>query len=321
MIYKNSISIFLGIITVVLLGSKIISIRNKKITFDRLEKIYPNNNLIQQKLNLYQNSLPIYYTPVKKQRICLLISGFRDIPYMWNNFTKYLRQDNIDFIIPRINGFGRTYFQQNIEWKDWIISVMETMSILQDMYYEIDIIGFSTGCNIAVYISQFDWKCNIRNIILTSPNFSVHSKEQIYKTILNIPIISDLIIYLYPVTQKPIKRRRKYAGNLIDKSYRNNLYESSFPTYSVKELWKLQNVLPNKIKANNIILIKPNNDQVVGDYSKQQNIIETIYNKNINVINIPPNEDDDKIKIGHDIFNISEDVTFYTYNQLINYIK
>ena len=118
-----------------------------------------------------------------------------------------------------------------------------------------------------------------------------------------------------------VKRRRKYAGNLIDRSYRNNLYESSFPTYSVKELWKLQNILPDKINANNIILVKPNNDQVVGDYYKQQNIIESIYNKQIKVINIPPNEDDDKVKIGHDIFNTSEDVTLYTYNKLNDFIK
>ena len=198
---------------------------------------------------------------------------------------------------------------------------METFSILQDMYEEVDILAFSTGCNLAIYTLQFDWRCKIRNVILACPNFVVHPSERIFKFLLNTPILSNFIINLYPITQKPARKRRKHSGNIKDKTFNNKLYEAALPTYSVQEVWRFQDILPDTINADNIIILKSNNDRVVGDICKQKIILETIYKKEIDIIYIPPQLDDDKVKVSHDIFNSSKDIVQYIYYKIYHLIE
>ena len=46
---------------------------------------------------------------------------------------KYFIQDKFDFYAPRTFGNGRTFYQIS-SWKDWVITYMEAMYILQEQY-------------------------------------------------------------------------------------------------------------------------------------------------------------------------------------------
>ena len=64
--------------------------KNTKKTFDRLNKIFSGNKICKD-LQIYNASIPIYsFNHEKKDKVLLLIGGYRDIPNMWYNYVKYL---------------------------------------------------------------------------------------------------------------------------------------------------------------------------------------------------------------------------------------
>jgi len=140
-----------------------------KLNFSRLDKLYPRKLTWEKELDIYSVSMPLFSISSQKKPKCILfISGFRDTPYLWNDIIKHLQKDKIDYYAPRTHSFGRSYFQDS-EPKDWIITYLEAIHILQELYEEIDIVALSTGCVIALYITQFKYKCKINNLFLCAP--------------------------------------------------------------------------------------------------------------------------------------------------------
>ena len=60
----------------------------------------------------------------------LLISGFRDIPHMWDNYANYLNENKIAYYAPRTCGNGRSFFQQKVKWQDWVLTYFEAIILL-----------------------------------------------------------------------------------------------------------------------------------------------------------------------------------------------
>ena len=111
-------------------------------TFKKINSIYEQKEFWEKDLEIYSISMPKFcISGTKKQKCILLIGGYKDIPYIWKEFEKYLIQDNIDFYAPRTCGNGRGFYQI-VNWKDWVITYMEAIHILQELYETIDIIGF-----------------------------------------------------------------------------------------------------------------------------------------------------------------------------------
>ncbi len=79
-------------------------------TFDRLDKLFPRLLEWEKELDIYSVALPKFYTKIKKPKCILLISGYRDIPYVWNDLFKYFVSNNLDFYAPRTCGKGRSFF-------------------------------------------------------------------------------------------------------------------------------------------------------------------------------------------------------------------
>ena len=258
------ISFFIAI-TASVTTTRIIKYMNEKETFDNINENYKNLNnedkKIIEELQIYPDNFSRSYSNNKKEKLLFIISGFRDTPRMWENLEVILKENKIDYVIPRITGFGRTYFQYDIKWNDWVISIMEHLYILQNLYQEINILGFSTGCNIAFYISQYKWNCKINNMILCSPNFVINPKDQIYKWLLSVPGISHFFLTVYPVCHRPYESRIKKNRNSLYPKKCHIFYEKNFPLTSAIEMWKFQDILPINTYANNIVMIKANNDK------------------------------------------------------------
>ena len=299
---------------------------NEKETFNKINSNYKNlssnQKTILNQLKLYPDNLSRGFSSEKKKKILLIIGGFRDTPSMWLMMEKYFKDNKIDYVIPRITGFGRTYFQFNIFWEDWVLSIMDEISILQNLYQEINILGFSTGCNIALYVSQFKWNCKINNLILSSPNLIANKGDQIFKNILTSYLGSKFFHLVYPICHRPYESRVKKTKDINSKKKNcfTIFYEKNFPTYGATEMWKFQDILPKTINCNNLIVVKPNNDKVIGDIDSQINLLYKTFGKNSKLINIPSNKDSE-IKVGHNIFN-SKDVIlndfFYQIKEYIN---
>jgi esterase/lipase len=317
--------------SLILLCSSVIlvsSIRyfNEKETFNKINKNYKTANseekIILDELKVYPDCLSKSFSQNKKKKILLIIGGFRDAPNMWINFENYLQLNNIDYLIPRITGFARSYFQFNIKWHDWVLTIMDQINILQNLYEEIDILGFSTGCNIALYVSQFNWKCKINNLILSSPNLIANKEDKIFKSILTSNIGELFFSIVYPICHRPYESRTKRKNNKILKSNLKSkvFYEKNFPLYSACEMWKFQDILPSCINCNKIIVIKPNNDKVIGDIDLQINLIYSKYNLQSELINIP-SPINSHLRVGHNIFTSPDIILRDVYNQIDSYLK
>ena len=259
--------------------------KNTKKTFDRLNRIFSGNQICSD-LKIYNSSIPLFnFNHKKKDKVILLIGGYRDIPDMWYNYSKYLNDNKTDYYAPRTNGNGRTFFQKKVRWIDWVLTYFESIIMLSQIYNRIEIVGFSTGCNISIYLSSLDWKtidkynltCKINNLILLSPNFQVNDKHVIYKNVLQNSFIYHMLNFILPVVDKPNYDKNKEIDLRYTKNIQKIYYERSIYLESLRELWRFADILPENINAKNIYIFYGDSDKVVGDFRIQRKKIESIY--------------------------------------------
>jgi esterase/lipase len=247
-----------------------------------------------------------YQSGNKKKRCILLIGGYKDIPYVWNEFEKYLIDNNLDYYAPRTMGNGRTFYQ-SVKYKDWIITYLEAIYILQDMYETIDIIGFSTGALIALYLTQFKYQCEINNLFLCAP-FLLHNNNFTIRLIFGDNIFSKIINKLYTYTfrfhPKLLEKNNAYRDT-YHKHYSINDYCETFGDLKMEtELFEFNKFKPTKILVNNIVILNSADDNIIGNINEQHIILTKIFKKNIDLITIPTyaNINLNKDKCGHVMF-------------------
>jgi len=288
-------------------------------TLKSIEKNYKRTLEWEHELNIYKIAMPkLYMSGKKKKRCILLIGGYKDIPYVWNEFEKYLIDNNLDFYAPRTFGNGRTFYQ-TVKYKDWIISYLEAIHVLENMYESIDIIGFSTGAVITLYLTQFEYKCKINNVFLCAP-FLLHNENLSTKLFFSDNLFSKLINRIYSCT---LRFHPKFVG-------KNNSYRDTFHEYYSQsdycevfgdlimetELFEFIKFKPTKIMANNVVILYSKDDTIIGNIKLQHKLLSNIFTKPIDIISIPSynNNHDINDKCGHVMFKeihlIIDDIFF-----------
>ena len=295
--------------------------KNTKKTFDRLNKIFSGNKICED-LKIYNASVPIYnFNHEKKDRVLLLIGGYRDIPNMWYNYVKYLDENKIDYYAPRTIGNGRTFFQKKVRWSDWVLTYFEAMIILSKIYKKIELVGFSTGCNISVYLASLDWKtierydssCIINNMILLSPNFQVNDKHVVYKNLLQNSFVYHMLNFILPVADKPNYDKNREIDLKYTKDINKIYYERSIYLESLRELWRFADVLPENIYTKDVFIFYGDSDKVVGDFRIQRKKIESIYSKKIKSYKLT--------NCGHNLINEHPNIRVALFNKIDILIK
>jgi esterase/lipase len=264
--------------------------------------------------------MPIFFSPkIYKKKCILLISGYRDIPYIWSEILPYFKNDNIDYYAPRTHGNGRSFFQ-DVEPEDWVITYIEAIYLLQNIYEEIDIIAFSTGCVIALYISQFNFKCKINNIILCAPfllkneTFTDYLVFNSYLSYIINPILNFIVSLRIKTPEIGFKYVRDTHNHQIAQI---DFYELCGFIKLETKLMKFKNLRPKSINANNITILYANDDKIIGDIYKQRDIIYNIFKKDIPIISIPS---DSNLKCGHVMFKETPDIIENIYLHIKNII-
>ena len=260
-------------------------------TFKNIDRNYKKKELWEDELEIYSVALPRFYTSVPKKRKCiLLIGGYKDIPYVWDGIQDYLIADKIDFYAPRTFGNGRSFYQVST-WKDWVITYLEAIYILQEQYESIDLLGFSTGSVIALYLSQFKYKCVVDNIFLCAP-FLLYKDHLSIKLIFSDNIFSKLLNLLirYTIRFHP-KSTSKFSGyrdTYHDINSLNDYCEMFGDLQTETTLFEFIKFRPKKILANNIVILYSNDDEIIGDIATQYRIIYKAFEKkHIDLISIP----------------------------------
>lgn len=284
------------------------------ITFNRLNNIFKPKEEWENELRVYSVAMPKFNNNFEKRKKCiLLISGYRDIPYVWSDIEQHFIKNKIDYYAPRTFGNGRKYFQYSTP-QDWIITYLESIYFLQELYEEIDIVSFSTGSPIALYLTQFTYKCKINNLFLCAPFLSYNKSNLLYYYTFD-SSISWILKRIYAfVINYHHKLPNKY-GYCRDVEYKlngeNDFYELAGYMQNDIGLFNFIKFRPKIINANNLIILKPNNDTIIGDCHEYKNELEQIYSKNIPLIEIPTFNDicnhvmfKENPEIVKDIFNV-----------------
>lgn len=303
------------------------------ITFKNIDKNFQRKKKWEKELDIYSVSMPKFYiSGPKKTKCMLLISGYKDIPYVWEEFEKYLIADNIDFYAPRTNGNGRSFFQI-VDWKDWVITYMEAIHILQEQYETIDIVGFSTGAVIAVYLTQFEYKCKINNLFLCAP-FLICKKYLSIDLIYGQNIFSKILnrLYVWTLRYRP-KSIKKFKGprDTHNEFHSINDYCELFGDVLMETvLFDFIKFKPEIMFVSNVVILYPNDDNIIGDIQEQKNIISKVFTtKPIDIISIPSylNKHDNTqnnhklfYKSGHLMFKEKPEIIQDIYNNIKCYI-
>lgn len=261
-----------------------------RLTFDSLNKNFKKKYKWEEDLDIYEVSMPKFYSnSIKKKNCILFIGGYKDIPYVWNDIEKLFINDGFDFYAPRTFGNGRSYYQIT-NWKDWVITYLEAIYLLQEQYESIDIISFSTGSVIALYLTQYNYKCKINNVFLCAP-FLLFKPFTSIKLFFSKNIFSYLLNRLctWTIRFHP-KSKTKFVG-YRDTHYEYNSVNDYCEIFGDLEmettLFDFINFRPSVINASNVVIIYPNDDDIIGDIHEQHKIISNVFNKSVDLISIP----------------------------------
>jgi hypothetical protein len=296
------------------------------ITLKKNNENFEQKEQWEKELEIYNISMPKFYTKFPKKSKCiLLISGYKDIPYLWNEFEKYLINDEIDFYAPRTCGNGRSFYQI-VNWKDWVITYLEAIYLLQEQYDSIDIIGFSTGCVIALYLTQFKYKCTINNLFLCAP-FLINKQNLSIDLLFSSNIFSKILNRIYAWTFRfHIKSIGKFKGcrDTYNEYYSlNDFYEMVGDIEMETILFEFIKFRPKSLFVNNIIILYPNDDDVIGNIHDQLKIISNVFTlKPIKLISIPSYLQTNKLsnKSGHLMFKEKPEIIKNIYDNIKKYL-
>ncbi len=258
-------------------------------TFERLDNLFPRNLEWEKDLSIYSVALPKFFTTKKKKRCVLLISGYRDIPHIWDELIVYFKEKSIDYYAPRTHGKGRSFFQDTNP-KEWVITYLEAIKILEEQYEQIDIIGFSTGAVIALYLTQFEYKCKVKNLILCAPFLLLNQNDFAMYWTFESPIstIIQLILKLIGPLRYKITFNNSNPRDIHYKpSAEKDFYELAGNFWLDCELMEFKKFRPKQILVDNIAILYPNDDNVIGNVFEQRKILESIWNQSIPLISIP----------------------------------
>lgn len=290
-IYKEQkVAIISSIIGLIYITRNLYSYYCIKKNFNRLDRLFPRKTFWEKELNIYSVSLSRFYTVKKKPRCVLLISGYRDIPYLWDKLIKYFESNSIDYYAPRTYGNGRSFFQPNHP-TDWIITYLEALKVLEAQYETVDIIAISTGCVIALYLTQseFYYKCKISNLILCAPfliEYPDPLKYLIFSSLLG-PFLRFIIKLFIPLRIKSLDYYKFCRDTNYDEEGEKDYYDIASSFDLDHKLIEFKKFRPKKITAENIAILYPNDDKVIGSIYEQRNIIQKTWGYPIPIIEIP----------------------------------
>lgn len=260
-------------------------------TFKKINDKFEQKELWEKELEIYSISMPKFYiSGFKKPKCVLLIGGYKDIPHVWEEFEKYLIKDKIDFYAPRTYGTGRSFYQI-VNWKDWVITYMEALHVLQEQYETVDIIGFSTGAVIAVYLTQFEYKCKINNLFLCAPfltNKKYLSIDITFGSNIFSKIFNKLFVWTFRFRPKLISKFKGYRDTYNDFHSMNDYCEIFGDVLMETVLFDFIKFRPKTMYVSNVVFLYPNDDSIIGDIGEQKNIVSKVFTKKtIDVIQIP----------------------------------
>ncbi len=193
-------------------------------------------------VNTFQECLPLFNIGDKKHpHAVLLLHGFSASPQEFEMLSEYLRKNKIPYYSPMLFGFGLNglHHLENVVKEDWIRDAQFGYDILSEVADKVSVIGHSNGGVLAIVLAK---SRDINHLILSSPNIFSIKTDLKYKFLLELPVISELIIFAVTIFNKPIRAGRVSSTDTLDVEQAKKCFNYPvLPTKSLKAMWDLQN--------------------------------------------------------------------------------
>ena len=217
------------------------------------------------KLGTYVESHSKNYIPNKKYpHIVLLLHGFTASPQEFNFLIKGLQKEEIPYFAPTMIGFGldNVALLSNIRYEDWFRSVLDNYDFLTTIADNVSIVGHSMGGILATYIAQ---NRRVNRLILVGPGIYSTKNDLKYKRMLTMPIVSTVIMKIFPYLPKPIRKGRKTTMDMLDELRMKKLFQyMAFPVRAGQQIFLAQDkIAVGEIKCQKLLVLYGRHDLTV----------------------------------------------------------
>lgn len=252
-------------------------------TISRRYLIWRGNQAIQRHLkqftpltylDTYVEALPQLSIGKKPlDEITLLVHGYSTSPSDYEHLYPHLEKNNIAYYAPILSGFATAnlHLLYSITAADWLRDVINAYDIAAKLANKINIIGHSTGATLGLMVANYR---PVHKLILLSPS-TASKKDQLIKTLLSLPIISQILCYIIPMFIKPIRPKRVTNVDTLDPATAPKTFHyPALPTLSLSVAWALQDQVNfGSIQAEKLYLLYGVHD-LTADPKKTQLALE-----------------------------------------------
>lgn len=164
---------------------------------------------------------PIFLTGNRPNRACLLLHGLGSGTYEMQLLAEYLHQQGLTvqaILYPGHDQPQPNMSMPNSTWQQWYQAVEAAYLALRQAYSDVDVIGFSTGCPLSLYLAYHH---PVRKLVCLCPYFSLKQPwyspvpfEVLLKTIgYLLPDVPRLDLPIRDATLKAQANRIKFYKN------------------------------------------------------------------------------------------------------------
>lgn len=169
---------------------------------------------------------PFLWEPTTtNDHVCLLLHGLGGGAYEMQLVGEYLHQQG--FAVQGINYPGHDPSANQMpasRWQEWYEHVEETHKKLTQRYANVSVIGFSTGCPLALYLAA---KKSVKNLVLLSPFIAIRH-EWYYL------LRPEFYLFTLGYLIGEVPRLKGWRGSPIwDKVMRQAVEEVAFQTFNL----------------------------------------------------------------------------------------
>ena len=180
----------------------------------------------------YLDAQPQFFVTQPKQPYgVLFLHGFCVSAQVFAPILDELRKENINFYAITFTGYGMQCpnLLEVVRYQDWLRDAIRAYDVLAQTVEKVHVVGSSLGCAQAMILSRYR---EVDKMIQLSPAMYLESEFKWFVHLAGIPLIRNLLCWLYPFHTKKFRRDRKTRLDLCSvHSAKTTFNEATFPIH------------------------------------------------------------------------------------------
>jgi len=213
----------------------------------------------------YLDAQPQFFVTQPKQPYgVLFLHGFCVSAQVFAPILDELRKENINFYAITFTGYGMQCpnLLEVVRYQDWLRDAIRAYDVLAQTVEKVHVVGSSLGCAQAMILSRYR---EVDKMVQLSPAMYLELEFKWFVRLAGVPIIRNLLCWLYPFYTKKFCRDRKTRLDLCSvHSAKTTFNAATFPIHVGRAVEKtLKHVDFVLARFNELAVLYGKQDQVV----------------------------------------------------------